>query len=187
MVPVLFTAPYITIIDHHPDLAVGILDGLQLFLQTLAVFQHFSPLLIVPIDGENHNVARRQTWWEHETIIITVGHQQRTDQARGDAPRGRPGIHLLAVLVLKLDFLGTSEVLAQEVRRARLQCFAVLHHRFNTQRADGTWKPLAGRFFSLNDRHRHELFGKTGIHIEHQTCFIQRLLFGGVGSVPLLP
>ena len=67
-----------------------------------------------------------------------MGHDQRTHQTGRDAPRGRPHVFELALLVDVLHVERLGEVLAQEVRRTALQRLAVLHQCLDTYPAAWT-------------------------------------------------
>ncbi len=124
---------------------------------------------------------------KHETVIVAVRHDQGTDQSRRNAPACGPGIFAFAALGLEHDLLGLGEILAQEVARAGLQRFAILHHRFDRKRLDGTGKSFGRCFAADDDRHRHPVFGKVGVDIDHPLGFFDRFFAGGVNGVSFLP
>ena len=77
--------------------------------------------------------------------------------------------------ILELDLLGLRKVLAEEVRRAGLQRFAILHHRFDAVGADRAGESLAGGLLTFDDRHRHVVLGEVGVDVEHLPRLFARL------------
>ncbi len=96
-------------------------------------------------------------------------------------------VFFLAVLVLELDLLSPREILSQEVRGARLQGFAILHHGFNAKGVHGPGKSFGLSFAALDDRHGQIIFRHADIDLEHALCPLDGLFGGGMGGVPFLP
>jgi hypothetical protein len=105
MLPVLLTAAHVAVIDERLDRVSFVLLGAKFAFQFLAVIHNCSLFFVIAIDWQNHHMLWRQSRWQHQTIIIAVRHDQRTDQSSRDAPRCRPGVHLLAIGILELDVL----------------------------------------------------------------------------------
>ncbi len=83
--------------------------------------------------------------------------------------------------------LALREILAEEVARAGLQRFAVLHHRFDAVRALGAGETLAGRLLALDDGHRHPVLGKVGVDVEHAHRLFDGFLARRMRRMPFLP
>ena len=84
-------------------------------------------------DRENDNVRRRDPRRQDQAVVVGVRHDQRADQARAHAPARRPAKFLLAVARLKLNSARARKVLPEEMRRAGLDRFSILHHRFDAK------------------------------------------------------
>ena len=73
------------------------------------------------------------------------------------------------------------------MRCAGLQCLTVLHHRFDCVGRIGAGETFRGSLLTSNHRHRHEIFRKVCIDVEHLACFAERLFSGRMRSVAFLP
>ena len=187
VLPVLLATPQVAIIDPSPYAAATKRLGVQLLQKAFAIGQNLRAFCLVAVDRQEHQVLGRQAGRQHQTIVVAVDHDQSPDQPRRDTPGSRPGEHLLAVLVLELDPLGLRKIQSQEVRRAGLQRFAVVHHGLDAQRRHGPGKPLASRLLAFDHRHRHPVLGKISVDIQHPRRFLPRLGFRRVRRMPLLP
>ncbi len=114
-------------------------------------------------------------------------HDESTDQARRYTPGGSPDIFEFIVFVLELAVEGSGEILAEEVTRAGLQGFTILHERLDAESFYGAGKPFAGRFTALDHRHGHVIFRQARVDIQNFTGFLERFFFGGVGRMTFLP
>ena len=75
----------------------------------------------------------------------------------------------------------------EEVARAGLQRFAVLHHRLDAVRALGAGEAFAGRLLALDDGHGHPALGEVGIDVEHAHRLFDGFLARRVRRVAFLP
>ena len=114
-------------------------------------------------------------------------HDQGTNQAGRNTPRGSPSIVALAILINESHVEGPTEVLTQEVRGTSLQSLTILHHRLDRIGIQGTCETLRGRFHTLDHRHSHVVLGEVGIDSLHTLCLFLSLLTSGVSGVALLP
>ncbi|MPM97244.1 hypothetical protein SDC9_144417 [bioreactor metagenome] len=116
-----------------------------------------------------------------------MGHDDRPDEARGDAPTGRIGKLHLAIPVLELYLEGFCEVLAEVVARAGLQSLFIAHHRFAGVGVVGSGETLSLRLLSLKDGQREIVCHDAAVHLEHTQRLLDGLILARVGGVPLLP
>ena len=130
---------------------------------------------------------RCQTRWNHQTLIVGVGHDQAANKARGNPPRSCIGVLLLPLLVLKLHIESLREVLPQIVAGACLKCFFVLHHGFDAECVLRARELLPIALGATQHRHGHPLFSERAVHLEHTLGFFFAFLFAGVGRVAFLP
>ena len=73
------------------------------------------------------------------------------------------------------------------MRGAGLEGLAVLHHRFDAERVDGAREAFAFGLAALDDRHRHVVLGKVGVHLEHLVGLFDGFSLGRVDRVAFLP
>ncbi len=161
--------------------------GFQFVADLSAVIQHRLWVLSLEGDGDDDDMRGRQLRREDQAVVVGMGHDQAADQSGRNAPAGGPGVNALAVLVEEHDVLRLGEVLAEEVAGPGLEGFSVLHHGFDGVGIDGAGEAFAGGFFTLDDRHRHDVLGKVGVDLEHPACFFDRFFLRGVGGVTFLP
>ena len=109
-----------------------------------------------------------QLRWQYQTVVIGMRHDECAHQTGGYSPRSSPGIFQLIVFIDKLHIKCLPEVLPQEMRRAALQSFPVLHHGFDGISVQSTGKTFRLALHALHYGHGHILFGKIGIHFQHQ-------------------
>ena len=83
-------------------------------------------------DGDDDDVLRGDPGGEDESVIIGVGHDEGSDEAGGDAPRGGVSEFRGAFAAGEADVLGFGKVLAEVVGGSRLDCFSVLDHGFDS-------------------------------------------------------
>ena len=187
MLPALLASAQVAVVELHADLFAREFARFQLLFDPFAIFADLGTVVVAAVDRQDDDVLGGQTRRQDEAVVVAVRHEKGADQPRGNAPRRRPSIGFAARLVLEFDFLGSGEVLPEEVGGPRLQGFAVLHHGFDRIRGDGSRKAFAGRFFPFDDRHGHLRLGEVGIHVEHFHRLFAGLGLGGVGRVALLP
>ena len=132
-------------------------------------------------------MLRRQSRRQDDAVVVAVRHDQRADKPRRNAPRRRPSERFLALLIEEFDLLGPGKILPEEVRRAGLQRFAVLHHGFDAVGVHRAGKAFAGRLFAFDDRHGHVVLREGRVDVEHAERFFDGFLLGGVGRVAFLP
>ena len=77
--------------------------------------------------------------------------------------------------LLKADLAGFGKILPEKMRRAGLQGFAVLHHRFQAIGRNSPGKALGGRFFAANDGHREIAMAKIADRARASACILLRL------------
>ena len=91
--------------------------GLQTRDKLLGLLGHAG---LVRRDGQHDDLDRRDVRRQHETAVVTVGHDQTADDARGHTPRGLVRIGLLVVLVGIGDVERAGKAVAEVVARAGL-------------------------------------------------------------------
>ena len=91
------------------------------------------------------------------------------------------------LLVRERHVEGLRKVLAQEVRGAGLQGFAILHKRLDAVRILCTRETLALGLHALDDGHRHEILREVRVDLKHLLGFFDCLVLRGVGRVAFLP
>ena len=89
--------------------------------------------------------------------------------------------------VLELNVLGFREVRPEIMRRAGLQCLAVLHHRFDRIGIVGAGETFVGRLLAGDDRHGQHVLGERAIDLEHLQRLVDRVLAVGVRRMAFLP
>ena len=151
------------------------------------LFVNLVQLLLALVDGHDDHLDGSEVGREHQAVVVGVGHDEGTHQAGGYAPGGGPYIFQLVVLVDELYVEGLGKVLAQEVRRAALQGFAVLHHGLDGIGVQRAGKAFVGRLDTLDDGHGHVLLGKVRVDIQHLDGFSLCFLLRGMGRVAFLP
>ncbi len=107
-----------------------------------------------------------------------MGHDESADEPRRDAPRSRPGIFLIAAFVSESDLAGFGEILPEKMGRARLQRFAILHHRFDGIGRDRPGETLCGGLLPADDGHRQIVVAKIAIYIRASAAVFFFGLFG---------
>src|SRR5207245_5909685 len=112
---------------------------------------------------------------------------QRSDQARADAPRRGVAQLALVVLVREGDVIGAGKVLAEVVRSSSLQRLAIAHEAFKGQRVDGPWKCFGGGLLAGQHRNREPVFGDRAVVTEDKRDLVHRLLRVRVKRMSLLP
>ena len=187
MLPGLLTAADLPGVSPDADRLTAVAGLGEVGLDPPAGGQHRLLLLRSAVDGDEHDVGRGDPGREHEAVVVGVGHDHRADQPRGDPPRGRPAVLLGAGRTGELDLLGVGEVLPEEVRRAGLECLAVLHHRLNRVGVDGPGKALRGGLGAADHRHGEIAFGEGGVDVEHPQRLLDRLGARRMRGMPLLP
>ena len=153
----------------------------------LTVGQHRFRVLGFHGDGEQHHVSGGQSRRKHQTVIVGMRHDQPPHQASRDAPTGCPGVSPLTLLVNEHDVLGLGECLTQEVAGSGLQCFSILHHRFDADGVHRAGESLSRTFVSRHHRHRHHVFREAGVHLEHFHGFFAGFFFARVHRMTFLP
>ena len=151
------------------------------------LFTDRGQLLGRAVDGDDDDLHGGEVWRQDEAVVVRVRHDERADEAGGDAPGRGPGVVRLAVTVDEGDVEGAAEVLSEEVRGAGLKRLTVLHHGLDGVRLEGAGEAFAGRLDAADDGHGHVVLGKVGIDALHLDRLLLGLLAGGVGRVAFLP
>ena len=86
-----------------------------------------------------------------------------------------------------MNFESLREILAEIVRSAGLQRFAIAHHRFDGKCFVGAREPLGVRLFSGDHGHGCLAHGEIRVDVEHLARFEVRFGKRGVRRVALLP
>ena len=144
-------------------------------------------LLVGFPNRNNHHLDWGEGRRKHKAVVVGVGHDQRAHQSGAHTPRSGPGIFWLVLFVEERHFERLAEVLAQEVGRAALKGFAVLHHGLYRVGVEGTGKSLGLTLHTLNHWNCHVFLGKLCINLQHQLSTLLCLFFRGMGSVSFLP
>ena len=156
-------------------------------LHLLGRFEHHRLLVVLAVDRHDHDLRGRQARRQDEPLVVRVRHDQRSDQARRHAPRRRPDVLQLVVLVLERHVERSGEVLPEEVAGAGLERFPVLHQRLDTVRLHGPCEALARRLDAADDRSGHVLLGEGRVDLQHAHRLLDGLLLRRVRGVTLLP
>ena len=77
----------------------------------LQLVSEFLQLLLTLEDWYNNHLNRGNLWRKNETIIIRVGHDERTNQTSTNTPRGCPYVLWLVLLVKEGNVERLSKVL----------------------------------------------------------------------------
>ena len=73
--------------------------------------------------------ARRQD----QAVVVAVHHDHGSDNARAHAPTSGPTEFLFAIACLELNPARARKILPEKMRRAGLDRFSILHHRFDAK------------------------------------------------------
>src|ERR1700719_134349 len=110
-------------------------------------------------------------WRQDEALVVAMNHDDGADYARGEPPGGCPAMLELAALVQIADLESLCEILAEEMRGAGLQRFAVGHHGFDGI-GDVRARELFGVGFSAGDYGNGGVVdGEIGVDVEHLARF----------------
>ena len=158
-----------------------------MFGEFVTSFEHCIPGFFLWRDGQDDDLRWRDARRQHKTIVVSVRHHKRADEARAHTPAGSPPEFLFAFSVLKLNSARTRKILAEKMRGTGLDRFAVLHHCFNRQGLHRARKTLALRFFAAENRNREMIAHETLINFEHLPRLGSRFRFSLVNGMPFLP
>ena len=161
--------------------------GAQLCGKFLGGFQDGGAGFLLGQHGQDDDLRRCNTRRKNKAVIIGVRHDERADEPRAHSPAGGPGELTAAIARGKLDPGGAGEVLSEEMRSARLDRLAVLHHGFDAKRADSPREALAFRFFAGEDGKCEMLAGECFVDAEHFVRLGHSLFHRLVRRVSLLP
>ena len=114
-------------------------------------------------------------------------HHDCADHARGHPPTRSPAELLFAFTILKLNPTRPGEILAEEMRRARLDRFEILRHRFDRRRLHRARKFFALGFFAGKNRNGAMVAHEGFVNVEHLLCLRASFRFGLVNGVTFLP
>src|SRR6202023_798175 len=98
---------------------------------------------------------------------VAMRHDQRADHARAHSPARGPAELLLTFAILETNIARAREILTQEMRRAGLNCFSILHHRLDRERLDGAREPLTFRFFTTVNGNGEMIANERFVDIQH--------------------
>ena len=150
-------------------------------------YHQFIEVLLFLEDRHDNHLDRRQVRRQDESVIIGVGHDERTHQTGRDTPTRSPYILVFILFIEELYVEGLGEVLTEEMGGTGLQGLTVLHHSLNTIRIECSGEALVRRLDTFDDRNSHYVLRKVRIDIEHLSCVVLGFLFGSMGGVSLLP
>src|SRR5256886_5510775 len=128
----------VTQVHFHTNLAFEHL----LYARYLFVNSYFIGLFTP--DGDNHNLVRGNTRRQDQARLITMHHDDSTDDACAQSPACRRAILSLAIGIQVLDLKDFGKVRAKIVARPRLLRLAIAHHWLH-----GVGTPRAGKFFAF--------------------------------------
>ena len=114
-------------------------------------------------------------------------HDEGSHQACADTPGSCPDVLQAAVFVGILNVETLCEVLPQEVGRACLQGFSILHHGLDGEGVQCTCKALIGALVPYDYRECHCFAGEFGIHSNHLLCLGLSFFGGCMGGMAFLP
>ena len=150
-------------------------------------FEDLGFLVVVFVDRHDDHLRGGQARRQDEPLIVAVHHDNRPDKARGKAP-GRGPAELQGAFAVEIaDGEGLGEILAEIVRSARLQRFAVAHHGLDGVGLVGAGETLGRGLAAGDDRDRRFIHGEVGVDVEHLARFGFGFIERGVGGVALLP
>ena len=130
----------------------------------------------------------RDRGWKLQSAAVAVRHDHAADESRAGAPRGGERMMLRAVATGVRDAVGPRELVAEVVRRGRLQRLSVAHHRLGGERLPGAGEPLTGALAPGQHRHRQHRLLHVDVHpMQDRQALCYRLGGRLVGRVTLLP
>jgi len=142
---------------------------------------------LIGADGKDCRLHGGDPGRKDKTVVVGVGHDDRSDKTGGNAPARGPCILEITVLVLELDVEGPGEILAEEMARSGLKGFSVAHHGFAGIGVVRPGEALSLGFLSFHHREGENVPHDPGVNAEHLQGLLHGLLPGAVGRVPFLP
>ena len=143
--------------------------------------------LFLLLDRHDHNLGRSDSRRQHQTVVIAVYHDDRTDHTGGHTPGGLMNILQGVVLCCILDAKCLCKAVTKIMAGSGLQCFSVMH-----QGLDGVGSLCACKFLFISlltadYRNSQHLLTEICIEIQHLDGSLLCLLRSGVGGMSLLP
>src|SRR5271165_3777353 len=161
--PVPHPSAKIALINFHPDGLIRIVLGNDPGPEGIGCLMDRLFCLFFRCDRKNYNVGGRNSGWQHRAIIVGVRHDDCADQASACAPAGRPDVFLIAVSRNKFNVGCLCKILAEKMRSAGLNRFAILHNCFDAESLNGAGKPFACRLFSVINGQREVVASECGV------------------------
>jgi len=138
-------------------------------------------------DRNDDDLLRRDGWRKDEAIIIGVRHDERSDEAGGNTPRGGVDELVLVVSIDEGDLLSLGKVLAKVVGGSGLDGFFVLDHGFDGESGVGAREALGFGFLSHDDRDGEEVTEGIRVELMDHVGFLESFFLGLMGGVAFLP
>ena len=114
-------------------------------------------------------------------------HDNAANHARGHAPACRMRELLIAFFILIFDAGCLGKASAEIMRRAGLQRFTILHHRFDAVGGNRAGKAFIFRLLTGHNGHGQRTFGKGAVHFQCAHGFLHRVIAVHMGRMPFLP
>ena len=134
-------------------------------------------------DHLNRSNCRRQ----YQTVIITVRHDNCTNQTGRNPPAGLMRILQGVILIGKLNIKCLREAIAKIMRCTSLQRLSIMHQSFDGIGCNCTGEFIAFRLSALNNWHCQRLFTEICIYVQHLFCFCKCLFCGCMNGMSFLP
>ena len=150
------------------------------------VVEHFFLSVLLP-DRHHDDLFGGERRWEHEPLVVGVGHHHPAERAPRQPPRGGVGdvFVLVAVDVGHVERL--REPVAEVVAGGGLERPAVGHEGLDGRRGVCAGKLVVFGFAALQHGHREHLLVELAVLFESAHRFLPRRLAVLVGGVTLLP
>ena len=142
---------------------------------------------LVCCNRDNNQLEGSDLRRQYQTLVVAVGHDDRTDQTSGYAPRSL--IHVLegVVLVGELHVECACKAVTEVMRRTGLQCLAVVHHCLDGVGILCTCETLLVGLLTLEHRDCQVILAERCVDAQHTHGLLARFLLGCMDGVTLLP
>ena len=147
----------------------------------------FQNALLLLTDRNDHNLRRCNMRRKHQSAVVAVYHDDRSDHTGRHTPGSLMNVFQLVIFVCKLNAECLCKSIAKIVAGTGLQCFSVMH-----QGLDRVCRLCTGKFLfvclaSLDNRDCQHLLTEICINVQHLDSTCLCLLCGRMCSMSLLP
>lgn len=143
--------------------------------------------VLIPADRDDDHLVGSHRRREHQSLGVTVRHNERADEPGADAPTRHLDKTGGARLVEILHPRHLREVLSEVMDRPHLEPLAVRHETFDARRFHSSSELLARGLLAHHSGDGQDLGGEVVVQLNDIIHLGARFSFGGVGSVTLLP